>query len=59
MSRWNEVFYITIGVCLLGTIAFIILGSAEPQEWGLINENTDNNVKIEKSNKFKQGSITK
>ena len=42
MSRWKDVFYITIGVCMLGTIAFIILGSAEPQEWGLINKNTEN-----------------
>ncbi|CAG2114228.1 unnamed protein product [Medioppia subpectinata] len=38
ISRWNVVFYITIGVYILGTVVFLVFASAEPQPWGLIDK---------------------
>ena len=31
--EWNNVFYLTSGVCLFGTIFYLIFASADLQEW--------------------------
>ncbi|CAG2105257.1 unnamed protein product [Medioppia subpectinata] len=48
ISRWNVVFYITIGVYILGTVVFLVFASAEPQPWGLIDKvnNLSNNEQV-------------
>ncbi|XP_054162158.1 uncharacterized transporter slc-17.2-like [Oppia nitens] len=37
LYRWNLVFYITIGLYMLGAIGFLLFASAEPQHWGVIS----------------------
>ncbi|CAG2175092.1 unnamed protein product [Oppiella nova] len=36
LHRWNTVFYITIGLYILGALGFELFASADPQPWGLI-----------------------
>ncbi|CAG2104507.1 unnamed protein product, partial [Medioppia subpectinata] len=42
-NQWNILWYMSAGIYVLGGLAFELLGSAEPQHWAIVTDNTKPN----------------
>ncbi|XP_067118853.1 uncharacterized protein [Centruroides vittatus] len=48
LTQWNIVFYLSSGLCIFGTLIFIIKGSAEIQPWA--NQQSERQKSVQKVN---------
>ncbi|XP_054160049.1 uncharacterized protein LOC128958258 [Oppia nitens] len=39
--QWNTIWYLSAGICLFGGLFYELFGTAEPQEWAVVNNRED------------------